>query len=239
MQDGLLGNLRFPHGFRSAYAFDQPIEMCLVSRKASRPSTPSSRPQPLCLRPPKGHWLVEGTGSLMPMVPASSPSPVFSARAPGLKCRVCVRHRLGHRRPRHSANLGKDPARGRINDADGLRRADPAAVQISGTSRRDLSISNSAKKEPIQPIQPMQHLPCRPEGFRAKSHLTSAVAAAMADGSLCRGHSPTAGMLPRCASSSGLLRENRDPRSFQPGSKSIAGAGSGFTFPPNGRRYGP
>src|SRR6185436_6761641 len=43
--------------------FHEPIPsaMCFVSRKASMPSMPSSRPQPLCLVPPNGHWLVVGT----------------------------------------------------------------------------------------------------------------------------------------------------------------------------------
>ena len=51
-----------------------PIDTCLVSRNASNPSLPSSRPQPLCLTPPKGHWLVVGTESLMPIMPDSSDS---------------------------------------------------------------------------------------------------------------------------------------------------------------------
>jgi len=36
------------------------IETCLVSRNASSPSLPNSRPQPLCFKPPKGNWLVAG-----------------------------------------------------------------------------------------------------------------------------------------------------------------------------------
>src|SRR5205085_2443765 len=55
---------------RGTYSPRIPIETCLVSRNASSPSLPSSRPQPLCLRPPNGALLVEGTPSLMPMVPA-------------------------------------------------------------------------------------------------------------------------------------------------------------------------
>src|SRR6266513_4311649 len=46
------------------------IETCLVSRRASMPSLPSSRPRPLCLIPPNGHWLVDGAPSFTPMVPA-------------------------------------------------------------------------------------------------------------------------------------------------------------------------
>ena len=56
------------------------MQTCLVSRNASRPSSPSSRPHPLCLSPPKGHWLVAGTQSLMQMVPASTASARRQAR---------------------------------------------------------------------------------------------------------------------------------------------------------------
>src|SRR5437764_978136 len=37
---------------------------------------PSSRPMPDSFMPPKGHWGVAGTGSLMPMIPASRPSAI-------------------------------------------------------------------------------------------------------------------------------------------------------------------
>src|SRR5439155_1154561 len=58
-----------------------PKEICLVSRNASSPSTPSSRPQPLCLNPPKGAMLVVGTPSLIPIEPASSASATRIARS--------------------------------------------------------------------------------------------------------------------------------------------------------------
>src|SRR6266704_7187661 len=48
----------------------------------------------------------------------------------------------------------------------------------------------------------------RPEGFRAKGRLAS----------LLLGHRPLAGMLPRRASPSGLLPENRPPANFKTGS---------------------
>ena len=38
---------------------------------------PSSRPMPLSFMPPNGHCGVAGTGSLMPMIPASSPSAIL------------------------------------------------------------------------------------------------------------------------------------------------------------------
>src|ERR1035437_1267702 len=46
-----------------------PIDTCVVSRKASRPSVPNSRPHPLCLTPPNGQVLTLGAPSLMPRVP--------------------------------------------------------------------------------------------------------------------------------------------------------------------------
>src|SRR6266581_2223929 len=49
----------------------------------------------------------------------------------------------------------------------------------------------------------------RPEGFRAKGRLAS----------LLLGHRPLAGMLPRRASPSGLLPDNRPPANFKAGSK--------------------
>src|SRR6266704_3710966 len=49
----------------------------------------------------------------------------------------------------------------------------------------------------------------RPEGFRAKGRLPS----------LLLGHRPLAGMLPRRASPSGLLPENRPPANFKAGSQ--------------------
>src|SRR5580704_11984866 len=42
------------------YNATPPIDTCFVSRKASRPSIPSSRPHPLCYTPPKGAVLTEG-----------------------------------------------------------------------------------------------------------------------------------------------------------------------------------
>src|SRR6185437_13903079 len=57
-----------------------PMERCFVSRNASSPSIPSSRPQPLCLTPPKGEVLTVGAPSLMPSVPASSFSPSRNIR---------------------------------------------------------------------------------------------------------------------------------------------------------------
>src|SRR5262245_19059973 len=54
-------------------------EMYFVSRYASSPSWASSRPRPLSFMPPKGHCGVDGTGSLMPMIPASSPSAIRQA----------------------------------------------------------------------------------------------------------------------------------------------------------------
>src|SRR5262249_35200200 len=50
-----------------------------VSRSASTPWCPSSRPRPLSFMPPNGHCGVAGTGSLMPMMPASSPSAIRHA----------------------------------------------------------------------------------------------------------------------------------------------------------------
>src|SRR5262249_22586461 len=47
-----------------------------VSRYASSPSWPSSRPSPLSFIPPNGHCGVAGTGSFIPMIPASSPSAI-------------------------------------------------------------------------------------------------------------------------------------------------------------------
>jgi len=44
------------------------------------PSMPNSRPQPLCFIPPNGHWLVVGTPSLMPIMPASMSSISLKAR---------------------------------------------------------------------------------------------------------------------------------------------------------------
>ena len=46
----LFSNVRILKAYDSS-----PRETCFVSRKASIPSIPSSRPQPLCLTPPKGH----------------------------------------------------------------------------------------------------------------------------------------------------------------------------------------
>src|SRR5919106_1612435 len=43
---------------------------CLVSWKASRPSRPSSRPRPDCLKPPKGPASLSVRGSLNHTVPA-------------------------------------------------------------------------------------------------------------------------------------------------------------------------
>src|SRR5205823_6055037 len=49
-----------------------PSEMCFVSRNASSPSDPNSRPHPECFIPPNGALLVVGTPSLIPIIPASS-----------------------------------------------------------------------------------------------------------------------------------------------------------------------
>src|SRR5262249_747089 len=65
---------------RAAHA-PTPIEMCFVSRNASNPSLPSSRPQPLCLIPPNGALLVLRTPSLIRMVPASSRSTKRNTRS--------------------------------------------------------------------------------------------------------------------------------------------------------------
>src|SRR5712672_3254065 len=54
-------------------------EIYLVSKYASSPSWPNSRPRPDSFMPPKGHCGVAGTGSLMPMMPASRPSAIFQA----------------------------------------------------------------------------------------------------------------------------------------------------------------
>lgn len=54
-------------------------ETYFVSKYASSPSWANSRPKPLSFMPPKGHCGVDGTGSLMPIMPDSKPSAMRQA----------------------------------------------------------------------------------------------------------------------------------------------------------------
>lgn len=59
-----------------SYGFNA-IERNLVSKKASRPSFPPSRPIPLSFNPPNGASAVDGAPSFQPTTPYSNSSAIF------------------------------------------------------------------------------------------------------------------------------------------------------------------
>ena len=89
---------------------------CLVSWKASRPSRPSSRPSPDCLKPPNGPASLSVSGSLNQTVPGLDLAHAAHASSSGRACRRWRRARSGWswraRSPRRATRTGTIGATG-------------------------------------------------------------------------------------------------------------------------------